>query len=60
MFFIILRKLIVIGPETNEKIDPKGHYPPSTNTFGEIKDLKVFVTFTILLNNYFGSQLTKV
>ena len=26
-FFIIRRKLIVIGPETNEKIDPEGHYP---------------------------------
>ena len=29
---IINRKYIVVGPETNEKMDPKGHYPPNTNS----------------------------
>ena len=29
---MIHRKLIVIGPETNEKIDPEGHSPQNTNS----------------------------
>ena len=29
---LILSKLIVIGPETNYKIDPKRHYPHNTNS----------------------------
>ena len=32
MFCTIHRKLVVIGPGSNKKTDPEGHYPPNTNS----------------------------
>ena len=53
MFFIILRKFILIGPEINEKVDPEGHYPPNTNSHFFILNCIQMITL-----HYFQCQIS--